>query len=72
MIIFVHAIRPNKKKNLVSVTLSQIFRGGRAGFFLNFYSFLNFLKYFLGGWGRFFHHIGDIFCTDVAKAAILL
>jgi hypothetical protein len=65
-------IRPNKRKYLVSVTLSQIFRGGRAGFFLNFYSFFNFLIVFLGGMGRFFHHIGDIFCTDVAKAAILL
>jgi hypothetical protein len=65
-------VRPNKKKYLVSVTLSQIFRGGRAGFFFNFYSFLNFLIVFFGGWGRFSHHIGDIFCTDVAKAAILL
>jgi hypothetical protein len=32
------AVRPNKKTHLVSVTLSQIFRGGRA-FFFNFYSF---------------------------------
>ena len=38
-----NTIRPNKKKYLVSVTLSQIFRGGRACFFFKFYSFLNFL-----------------------------
>ena len=43
------SIRANKKKYLVSVTLSQIFRGGRAGFFFNFYSFLNFLIVFFGG-----------------------
>ena len=47
-------VRPNKKKYLVSVTLSQIFRGGRAGFFLNFYSFFNFLIVFLGGMGAVF------------------
>ena len=47
-------VRPNKKKYLVSVTLSQIFRGGRAGFFLNFYSFLNFLIVFFGGMGAVF------------------
>jgi hypothetical protein len=47
-------IRPNKKKYLVSVTLSQIFRGGRAGFFKNFYSFFNFLIVFFGGMGAVF------------------
>jgi hypothetical protein len=47
-------IRPNKKKYLVSVTLSQIFRGRRAGFFFNFYSFFNFLIVFLGGMGAVF------------------
>jgi hypothetical protein len=36
--------------------------------FLQFYSFL---IVFLGGGGGF-HHIGEFFCTDVAKAAILL
>jgi hypothetical protein len=35
------------KKHLVSVTHSQIFRGGR--FFFNIYSFFNFLIVFLGG-----------------------
>jgi hypothetical protein len=46
-------IRPNKKKYLVSVTLSQIFRSERA-LFLNFYSFFNFLIVFLGGMGAVF------------------
>ena len=54
-----------------SVTLSQIFRGGR-GFlkFLLVFKFFN--SIFWGDEGGFSHPIGDIFCTDVAKAAILL
>ena len=69
------SIRPNKKKYLVSVTLSKIFRDGRAGFFFNFYSIFNFLIVFFGGMGAVFppyRIIGDIFCTEVANAAILL
>jgi hypothetical protein len=29
-------------------------------------------KVFFEGMGAVFRHIGDIFCTDVAKAAILI
>ena len=42
-------------------------------FFYNFYSFLKIFNSILGGdRGGGFHHIGEFFCTDVAKAAILL
>ena len=64
-------LRPNKKNSWLA-SHSHKFSEAGGRFFKDFYSFFKFLIVFLGGWGRFFHHIGDIFCTDVAKAAILL
>jgi hypothetical protein len=58
-------VRPNNKKNTWLPSHSHKFSGGGG-------RFLIFNSIFLGGWGRFFHHIGDIFCTDVAKATILI
>jgi hypothetical protein len=65
-------VRPNKKILGYSITLSQIFRGGRAFFFLNFYSFLNFLIVFFGEMGAVFPPYRWYFLYDVAKAVILL
>ena len=52
-------VRPNKKN--------------RRAFFLFNFSHFNFFIVFWGGMcGQFFCHVSNIFCTDVAKATILI
>ena len=67
------SLRPNKKNTWLASHSHKFSEAGGRGFF----SFLLVFKFFNsnfggGGWGRLFHYISDIFCTDVAKAAILL